>query len=70
MLVEQQFTRAGGTDKVRVDLRVISSTTRDLKAEIAAGHFRQELYDRLNVVPIPVPALEDRREDIPELAAH
>jgi two-component system nitrogen regulation response regulator NtrX len=70
VLVEQQFTRAGGTDKVRVDLRVISSTTRDLKAEIAAGRFRQELYDRLNVVPIAVPALEDRREDIPELARH
>ncbi len=70
VLVEQQFTRAGGTDKVRVDLRVISSTTRDLKAEIAAGRFRQELYDRLNVVPIPVPSLEDRREDIPELARH
>ena len=70
VLVEQQFTRAGGTDKVRVDLRVISSTTRDLRAEIAAGRFRQELYDRLNVVPIPVPSLEDRREDIPELTRH
>lgn len=70
VLVEQQFSRAGGTDKVRVDLRVISSTTRDLKSEIGAGRFRQELYDRLNVVPIPVPALEDRREDIPELARH
>ncbi|PZQ99605.1 MAG: sigma-54-dependent Fis family transcriptional regulator [Cereibacter sphaeroides] len=70
VLVEQQFARAGGTDKVRVDLRVISSTTRDLKSEIAAGHFRQELYDRLNVVPIPVPSLEERREDIPELARH
>jgi two-component system nitrogen regulation response regulator NtrX len=70
VLVEQQFTRAGGTDKVRVDLRVISSTTRDLKTEIAQGRFRQELYDRLNVVPIAVPALEDRREDIPELARH
>lgn len=70
VLVEQQFTRAGGTDKVRVDLRVISSTTRDLRAEIAAGRFRQELYDRLNVVPIPVPSLEERREDIPELTRH
>jgi two-component system nitrogen regulation response regulator NtrX len=70
VLVEQQFSRAGGTDKVRVDLRVISSTTRDLKQEIAQGRFRQELYDRLNVVPIAVPALEDRREDIPELARH
>ncbi len=70
VLVEQQFTRAGGTDKVRVDLRVVSSTTRDLRSEIGAGRFRQELYDRLNVVPIPVPSLEDRREDIPELTAH
>ncbi|MGY6411930.1 MAG: nitrogen assimilation response regulator NtrX [Alkalilacustris sp.] len=70
VLVEQQFTRAGGTDKVRVDLRVISSTTRDLKAEIAAGRFRQELYDRLNVVPVHVPGLEERREDIPLLARH
>lgn len=70
VLTEQQFARAGGTDKVRVDLRVISSTTRDLRAEIAAGRFRQELYDRLNVVPIPVPSLEERREDIPDLTRH
>ncbi|MEY4696984.1 MAG: hypothetical protein RIT14_1412 [Pseudomonadota bacterium] len=70
VLTEQQFTRAGGTDKVRVDLRVISSTTRDLRGEIAQGRFRQELYDRLNVVPILVPSLEDRREDIPELTRH
>ena len=67
VLTEQQFTRAGGTDKVRVDLRVISSTTRDLPSEIRVGRFRQELFDRLNVVPIPVPPLADRREDIPEL---
>jgi two-component system, NtrC family, nitrogen regulation response regulator NtrX len=67
VLTEQQFARAGGTDKVRVDLRVISSTTRDLRSEIGGGRFRQELYDRLNVVPIPVPGLGDRREDIPEL---
>jgi two-component system, NtrC family, nitrogen regulation response regulator NtrX len=70
VLTEQQFTRAGGTDKVRVDLRVVSSTTRDLPGEIRAGRFRQELYDRLNVVPIPVPSLSERREDIPELARH
>ena len=67
VLTDQQFSRAGGSDKVRVDLRVISSTTRDLRAEIAAGRFRQELYDRLNVVPIAVPSLAERREDIPEL---
>ncbi len=70
VLTEQQFTRAGGADKVRVDLRVISSTSRDLRSEIGGGRFRQELYDRLNVVPIPVPSLEDRREDIPELTRH
>ncbi len=70
VLTEQQFTRVGGNDKVRVDLRVISSTTRDLRREIGAGRFRQELFDRLNVVPIAVPSLEDRREDIPELTRH
>ena len=70
VLTDQQFTRVGGTDKVRVDLRVISSTTRDLRSEIAAGRFRQELFDRLNVVPIAVPPLADRREDIPELTRH
>ena len=70
VLVDQQFQRVGGADKVRVDLRVISSTSRDLQAEIAAGRFRQELYHRLNVVPIAVPSLEDRREDIPLLAEH
>ena len=68
VLTEQQFNRVGGADKVRIDLRVISSTTRDLRHEIASGRFRQELFDRLNVVPIPVPSLEERREDIPELA--
>ena len=70
VLTEQQFTRSGGTDKVRVDLRVISSTNRDLSVEIAAGRFRQELYDRLNVVPVAVPSLSERREDIPMLAEH
>jgi two-component system nitrogen regulation response regulator NtrX len=70
VLVDQQFQRVGGTEKVRVDLRVISSTNRRLETEIDAGSFRQELYHRLNVVPISVPSLEERREDIPELAAH
>jgi len=70
VLVDQRFTRVGGTAKVSVDLRVISSTARDLATEIAAGTFREELYHRLNVVPIEVPALEKRREDIPELANH
>ncbi len=70
VLVDQSFTRVGGTAKVRVDLRVISSTTRDLQNEIAAGNFREELFHRLNVVPIEVPSLEDRRDDIPDLARH
>ncbi|SFN45190.1 sigma-54-dependent Fis family transcriptional regulator [Thioclava sp. BHET1] len=70
VLTEQQFMRVGGADKVRVDLRVISSTTRDLVAMIRSGDFRQELYDRLNVVPIEVPGLSDRREDVPLLASH
>ncbi|MGB3687958.1 MAG: sigma-54 dependent transcriptional regulator [Jannaschia helgolandensis] len=70
VLVDQAFTRVGGTEKVRVDLRVISSTNRDLDHEIRAGRFREELFHRLNVVPIPVPSLEDRRDDIPVLADH
>jgi len=70
VLVDQTFSRVGGTERVKVDLRVISSTTRDLRTEIAAGTFRQELYDRLNVVPITVPPLAERRDDIPVLARH
>ncbi|MBK4217215.1 sigma-54-dependent Fis family transcriptional regulator [Paracoccus caeni] len=70
VLTEQQFSRAGGSDKVRVDLRVISSTNRDLPAEIAAGRFRQELFDRLNVVPVAVPSMAERRDDIAELARY
>ncbi|UWR04885.1 sigma-54 dependent transcriptional regulator [Ruegeria conchae] len=70
VLVDQQFQRVGGSDKVRVDLRVISSTNRDLEQEITAERFREELYHRLNVVPISVPSLEERREDIPVLAQH
>ncbi|MDC1229024.1 sigma-54 dependent transcriptional regulator [Octadecabacter sp.] len=70
VLVDQRFQRVGGVDDVQVDVRVISSTNRDLTAAIAAETFRQELYHRLNVVPIHVPSLEERREDIPLLAAH
>jgi two-component system, NtrC family, nitrogen regulation response regulator NtrX len=69
VLVDQQFTRVGGSEKLRVDVRVISSTNRDLEDEIEAGNFREELFHRLNVVPVRVPSLEERREDIPELAA-
>jgi two-component system, NtrC family, nitrogen regulation response regulator NtrX len=70
VLVDQRFQRVGGNDKVQVDLRVISSTNRDLSAAIEAGTFREELYHRLNVVPIAVPSLEERREDIPVLAEY
>ena len=70
VLVDQQFARVGGAEKVQVDLRVISSTNRDLKTAIAAGAFRQELFHRLNVVPIAVPSLAERREDIGLLAEH
>jgi two-component system nitrogen regulation response regulator NtrX len=70
VLVDQRFQRVGGTDKIQVDLRVVSSTNRDLPDAIEAGTFREELYHRLNVVPIAVPSLEERREDIPVLAEH
>ncbi len=70
ILVDQKFQRVGGNDKVQVDLRVLSSTSRNLEEEINQGHFRQELFHRLNVVPVDVPSLEDRREDIPMLARH
>ena len=67
VLVEQTFQRQGGTAKVSVDVRIISSTARNLEEEISAGHFREDLYHRLSVVPIRVPPLSERREDIPEL---
>jgi two-component system, NtrC family, nitrogen regulation response regulator NtrX len=67
VLVDQTFQRQGGTTKVNVDVRIISSTARNLEEEIAAGRFREDLYHRLSVVPIRVPPLSERREDIPEL---
>ncbi|MBS1303620.1 sigma-54 dependent transcriptional regulator [Loktanella sp. SALINAS62] len=70
VLVDQSFQRVGGTEKVQVDLRFVSSTNRDLPKLIDAGMFRQELYHRLNVVPVDVPSLEERREDIPLLAEY
>jgi two-component system nitrogen regulation response regulator NtrX len=68
-LQEQTFERLGGT-RVEVDVRVMASTNRDLAAEVSAGRFREDLYYRLAVVPIRVPALRERREDIPMLARH
>jgi len=70
VLVEQTFQRVGGTTRVQVDARIISSTTADLRTEIAQGHFREDLYHRLNVVPIRVPSLAERRDDIPMLISH
>ena len=67
VLVDQTFQRSGGVNKIKVDVRIISSTARNLEEEIAAGHFREDLYHRLSVVPIRVPPLSERREDIPEL---
>ena len=67
VLVEQTFERVGGGPKVKVDVRVVSSSSRDLNEEIAKGHFREDLFHRLNVVPIQVPPLSSRREDIPML---
>ncbi|KAE9628503.1 nitrogen assimilation response regulator NtrX [Parasedimentitalea maritima] len=70
VLVDQKFQRVGGGDNVSVDLRVISSTNKDLEQEIRLEKFREELFHRLNVVPIAVPSLSDRREDIPMLVEH
>lgn len=67
VLVDQRFRRVGGASDVQVDVRVVSSTCRDLRAEIAEGRFREDLFHRLNVVPLSVPGLAERREDIPEL---
>ncbi|MEQ9329610.1 MAG: sigma-54 dependent transcriptional regulator [Rhodospirillales bacterium] len=70
VLQEQTFERVGGNHKVSVDVRVIATTNRDLEHEIVEGNFREDLFYRLNVVPIPVPALARRRDDIPLLARH
>ncbi len=67
VLVDQTFQRVGGSTKVAVDVRIVSSTSRNLETEIAEGRFREDLYHRLSVVPIRVPPLAERREDIPEL---
>lgn len=70
VLQEQTFERVGGHTKVEVDVRVMASTNRDLQEQIAAGRFREDLFYRLNVVPIKVPPLKERREDIPDLVHH
>jgi two-component system nitrogen regulation response regulator NtrX len=70
VLVEQRFQRLGGGPKVHVDVRVISSTSRELQKEMSSGRLREDLFHRLNVVPIRVPGLSERREDIPELVRY
>jgi two-component system nitrogen regulation response regulator NtrX len=70
VLTDQSYHRVGGQRPVKVDVRVLSATSRILSEEIAAGRFREDLYYRLNVVPVKLPALRERREDIPELVGH
>lgn len=70
VLVDQQFERVGGSKRVKVDVRIISSTAQNLEALIAEGKFREDLFHRLSVVPVMVPPLSERREDIPALIAY
>ena len=70
VLIDQTFQRVGGSTKVAVDVRILSSTSRDLLAEVQSGRFREDLLHRLNVVPVRVPPLSERREDIEELVGH
>jgi two-component system nitrogen regulation response regulator NtrX len=70
VLTDQSYTRVGGQRPIKVDVRVLSATSRNLQEEIAAGRFREDLFYRLNVVPVKLPPLRERREDIPELVSH
>ena len=70
VLTDQSYHRVGGQRPVKVDVRVLSATSRNLQDEIAAGRFREDLFYRLNVVPVRLPPLRERREDIPELVSH
>jgi two-component system response regulator HydG len=69
-LQEQEFERVGGEAPIKVDVRVLSATNKDLDAEVASGRFRQDLFFRLHVLPVKLPPLRERREDIPHLCAH
>ena len=70
VLQEGEFQRVGGTDSIRVDIRIVAATNQNLEEKIRSGHFRQDLYYRLNVVPIQVPPLRERTEDLPLLMSH
>jgi hypothetical protein len=70
VLQERDFERVGGEETIKVDVRVLSATHRDIQAEVASGRFREDLFYRLHVVPCTVPALRERKDDIPRLCAH
>jgi transcriptional regulator with GAF, ATPase, and Fis domain len=70
VMQEREFDRVGGTKTIRVDTRIVAATNRDLEAEVENGRFRQDLFFRLNVIPIRVPPLRERKEDIPQLVEH
>src|SRR5205814_7016963 len=70
VLTDQSYTRVGGQRQVKVDVRVLSASAKNLADEITAGRFREDLYYRLNVVPVRLPPLRERREDLPELVSH
>ncbi len=70
VMQEREFDRVGGTKTIRVDTRIVAATNRDLETEVERGRFRQDLYFRLNVIPVRVPSLRERKEDIPELVEH